>query len=501
MHGFFRLYGDYVTAALLLLVCSLIFLFPNPLAIDDGLRHFAMARYIAELGEIPPTGWSGFFYAGYLQTANVDPWLLSDLLLVPLASFPVPVAIKIFTLASVAFIIASALYCGRSLRMPVHLIAVALIIVLAGESLFSIRLFLGRPYVLQTGLILFFIAAVLRRQFWVCAILMCIALLLSQLFVFLVAIFALSFLWLLAQKRNRDAVMLALCVILGAAIGLLLHPQTAEYSVYIYDVFLRIPFLNKEAGLSQEMQPGTFSMSATSILFITGFIVLCTLLDIRKNGLRTFCASAGSLLLACTLLFLPMFFVWVRAIDMLWPILIITAFYFYHFNQQEFMRTFAFIFRSRWLWLVPLFFLVMQISITLRWSFKANAAFDLREYSPLEAIPATSRVLNPSWSHFAPYVLINPRVRYVAGIDPSFSYISNPEGSAAMRNLYDNFLSPSPEGEKEAEILLNNILTLYPSDYLVLDSRYYGKGVRAAEKMTNLELVRGTSTVKVYKIK
>src|SRR3989339_401366 len=133
---------------------------------DDGIRHLTLARLMAERGIGAFTGWGGLFFTGYFTHHNSDPWFLSEVLLLPLAGFPLVTGIKWFIVLSSALLAVIMIFAFRALKVPSGSAAILIVLLLFGELGFFLRLFLARPFILISCVLVLVILAIVRRQTW-----------------------------------------------------------------------------------------------------------------------------------------------------------------------------------------------------------------------------------------------------------------------------------------------------------------------------------------------
>ncbi|MDD5751775.1 MAG: hypothetical protein PHS73_04635, partial [Candidatus Peribacteraceae bacterium] len=308
---------------------------PNPASLDDGLRHLAIGRIMAEHGiravtggldrRDSVTGWGDFFSAGYFTQHNTDPWFLADVLMMPLGSLPTLIALKLISICSIIILIAAMLFSFRTFRLPPFPAGALLLLLLLGEPKFTGRLLLARPFLLMTSMAILMLPAVLRRRHGAVFLLLVFATLFSHLFVLPLGIAALGALWLWSRREKRSALLCLAALLGGTGTGLLLHPTSSDYTHYLLTVFLRIPFaFSSRASMGSEMYtsfasgPSLVEPLAALLLLMGLFAVVRLRIPwerLHRSGLTLIAAIAGPLLLAS--------FVWVRAVDILWPFLIL----------------------------------------------------------------------------------------------------------------------------------------------------------------------------------
>lgn len=486
-----RLPGDWTALALsVLLLGGTLLLLRNPVTLDDGLRHFAMARVMAEKGITGTDGWAEFLYEGYLADLRVDPWFLSNALLTPLAALdPVP-ALKLFATASVAAVGAASVLALRALRLPRSLSAPFLALLLFGDQQFLGRLLIGRPFALMTALSILLIWAILRKKDVLALPVMTVAVLLSQLFAFPLAFGFIAVVWLLATGRKRRGVLLACWTMAGAALGMRLHPDGPAYALYLYDAFIRIPFLDAEASLSPEMQSGLADVALPSVLILLGASLLLAVSDALAGGMRTFLRSDAFYLLLVAVFLLPGFVLWVRTIDLLWPVLVLLLASLTGRNVLRIRRTFGFLWKPRLTRRLLGALATCQILLVPAWLLLHDEEKNLSAYDAVNAIPAGARVLNTEWERFFVYVLLRPDLKYATGIDPSFTYLADPEVTDLLRRIETN-----PD-----EQTFRALLRAYPADYLLVPNRPHGKAAAVLSGMKEVRNVALSPEAAVYRV-
>ncbi len=459
-----------VTFSLLLIWIALIML-GNPVSLDDGLRHFAMARLMMEQG-IGAADWSQFFSYGYFAHHSVDPWFLSNLAFIPLLPFGPVLALKIFVIASIALLIASFLYTFHSFQTPRFVAAICIGLLLFFEPTFFYRSLLGRPFSFITPLAVVIIVATLRKQ----SILICIALalsvLLSQVFIFpLLIAFACVF-WRLSLRQWWEASALFSWSLFGIFLGFFFHPHSSQYFFYILDTFVRIPFI---AGmqLGPEMQSGLFASSRVFVM-LTVILLLHGGLIRKKIAWHTYQETGLSALSFLTFFFLFLFFLWARAIDFLWPIAILFLVRLLSLYPGLFTETLRsitpkrFIFRPTISVLIVLLLCSSSFFAVAKELVKTDGDRTLSIYEDaLRAVPSGSNVLNVDWHFFMGAVVVRSDLQYATGIDPSYTYLDSPEALLLLASLNTPKFQQSPT-DHDVRAWLQNIVRIHPSDYLVL---------------------------------
>jgi 4-amino-4-deoxy-L-arabinose transferase-like glycosyltransferase len=150
-----------------------------------------------------------------------------------------------------------------------------MVFLLFGDSLFFMRQLLGRPFTLLTALCLLVVWAVLRRRWLVLLVLLALATLLSQLFIFPLFIAGVGSVWLWRSKRT-SSVLCAGASVAGTSAGLALHPQPLEYLRYLAMGFFGtlVPFSG--SGVDGSEVHSGFSKNALHV--ILGIGIVCVLL-------------------------------------------------------------------------------------------------------------------------------------------------------------------------------------------------------------------------------
>jgi hypothetical protein len=495
MKTFMRSQADWICAITAVLFFAVLLLIrDNPLTLDDGLRHMAMGKLMAERGMLNVNGWSEFFYEGYLSNLKTDPWFLSDVLYRMFASLPGLIAIKAFTLMSVCALAASGILVFRSLKLSPMWSAVFTALLLFGEQTFTMRMLIGRPFTLMTAVILFAIWAITDRRDLLIGVLMLFSVLLSQLFVFPLMIACIAIFSLFLRSERNRALLLTLYVFMGLVLGFCLHPQAGEYLLYLHDVFLKIPFLDSEASLSTEMQPGiwVFSLSILVILLASALLIAC---DIPSKTLRSFHRTQVFFPFMCAVAFLVLYIFWIRAIDVLWPLSLVLFASLAVRHWKEFLAAFHFFIRSKVIVTLFLGLCAFQVCAVPIWFYMNEDTKDLSAYAAIEDIEPGSRVLNMDWQRFAVYVFLRPDLTYATGIDPVFTYDTDPRVTRILLALRDDVFQ-----KENAPAMLRELMILYPSDYIVMTEVAYAKAADTLETMQGLEKISSSREIRVFRI-
>lgn len=493
-------HADVLTAiGLTLLIGTFLLNLENPVSHDDGLRHFAYARLMTERGIAGVHGWREFLYRGPLSAVDLDPWFLADILYIPFTVFPVEQALHLFTIVSIAIFSASFLVLLRSFSVPPLFRAILLILLVTGDMNFLYRLLLARPFPLMTALVLLSVWAVHKRHFILLGVLMGVAVLFSHLFILSLSILALlccSFLW---TGKMKDGASIAAATILGLLAGFLFHPHRFAYAEYLATIFLKIPFL-KNLPISSEMGSGLLTDMVP--LMVIGGITAGILLLARKVHSRM---PVG--ILQFLWIVLPLFvayLLWVRMMDLLWPLLLVLVGAVVARFPETVQRIRSELLPRTWAPTVPIGMLFLLC--TLQTGFMGSRLrlrdpyFSLAPYTEvLAAAPAGSRVLNIEWDLFPVYAAVRPDLRYARGIDASFEYFEDPALGAFLTRSRSASLA---EDASARQAWIAELLERISADFLMLTHRQHGDLAKALIEKTpkELTLVQSNEIAALFRI-
>lgn len=502
-----------------ILLFTLLILLPlkNPPSLDDGLRHVTIGRLMAEHGIASVTGgrdrrdsvkgWGDFFFAGYFAHHNSDPWFLSDVLSMPLSSLPLVTALKVSILCSLILLLLSSWLFFRSIRLPPVTTSFLLLLLAWGEMPFYARLFLGRPFPLMTVLAILTVTAVLHRKWVFLPPLLCIATLLSHLFVLPLGISVIGALWLWTLKEKSCAAKVMTAAVLGVLAGLLLHPAPLQYLHYLLTVFIRIPFLfGRRADMGSEMY-SAFSVGPTAAIPVTGIIILMAFFiwNKLKVPLKTFHREGFSFIAFLTLLFFCAFFVWMRALDVLWPLLVLSIALLIRIAPEMPHRFLTFFFNppirriSTIAPLIVLLFFSVYLQRTGAYFLRTNHFNALSRLQGLSLIPSGSRVLNLDWGMFALLFAVRPDLLYATGIDSNFTYLQDPAGSDLL--LFPDNLALDPKKTIDIPVWLPQLLAHFPARYIVFPTSGKEKLVFLLRKSPLVQEVSADTTLTIFKVR
>ena len=498
----FRTLAPVLTALLLLLIISgVLFSLKNPVSLDDGLRHLAMARLMRERGIFAVNGWSEFMYSGSLSTLHTDPWFLSDVLLIPLTHINPVRALQIFTIAQIAVLYATFLLVLRRVPLNAWTKALLILLLITGNADFLGRSLLGRPFVLMTALTLLVFDALFLSRWALLALLLTIASLLSHLFVFPLALSAGFVLWLFVLRRHRDALHCSIAIMLGTASGLALHPYPLEYLRYLLGGFLAIPF-HGELGLATELQSGILfdSVALFVSIGVTVLLLQVAALTFRipwNTWVRVHIPYLGGVVIVLFILYLR----FIRTIDFLWPTLLLTIATVLSLSPKiatEALRKFLPRALPRWLPLtVIMIFALLQSASVLTSIVMRNDRKTLTRFRALEAIPRHADVLNVDWDLFPPFLSLRPDLRFATGMDPTFIYLTNPSLSRLLNFLWtEPFTVDHPV--VNAEEWVRQIKMVTPGQYLVLEASRHKAFVALLERAKNIRMVSRTGSLAIF---
>lgn len=453
----FRFPRTVALVVILLVVCLALFLPKNPISLDDGLRHFKIAELYRENwmkglagsesalgGRIE--GWGDFFFTGYFSERNFDPWYGADLAYIPFTFIPNPViGLKVATIGFLVIILLSFLLLLRRYKASPELSALLLFLLFLGSYGFTNRMLFGRPFLLTTGVFLLTYLLLLEKRFFLLALLLAFSVLLSHLFIFPVLLCLLGVVWMLSLKRWRDSVLLAGAASGGVIIGFLLHPDPPLYLSYLRDVFLRIPFA-KELGIGAEFAGGL--SDADILLFLILFLlILVFALCRRRFSLPALLSRRPEISLTLFLMlgFLGAYVLWERAVDFLWPLMLLFALQLLtidaNIEREAFMHLHSSIHpRLPFRWIQGLLLLLfLNSGLIIFQNLKFDRSKSLSFYSAIQSIPAQSRVLNIDWDIFPVLFFLRSDLLYARGMDPTFDWVNDVGATKLFDRVNDRF--------------------------------------------------------------
>lgn len=415
-------------AFVLLFVGVILWNVEGPVGLDDGLRHYAMGSRIMTDG-IGAADWGTFVAYGPLANTSVDPWFGTDVIFALLSPLGPVASVKVFAVVSLVALLCSLLWALRAAGTPQWAQALLIVMLVLFRTDLLLRILLGRPLMLMSAIVIATVTGILSRKTWVHLPLLMIAVLLSQLWVFPAAIWITGMLWYLMIGESFAAKRLLFFGLGGIALGLLLHPHPLAYLQYMMDGFAAIPLAAGSIRLPGEMEPGW----PTALSMI---IALACIAALQIWHVRTIRRLSSSLVFLdiLTLLFFALFLKHLRAVDIAWPLIIITS-----------GTTIGLVMIDRKLERVVavlmstgMIFCIANASLAVR-EFMMHPRHDLlQQYrATAKAIPEKARILNPDWDDFAPLVALRPDVNFAAGIDPTFLAMGNPEGYALTSSLFE----------------------------------------------------------------
>lgn len=500
----FSLPLDCVVAGMLLLCTALVLLsLQNPTAIDDGLRHFTMAKIMREQGIWNVPGWSAFFYEGYLHTVEIDPWFLSHVLLIPFTVFSIAKGLQLFIICTVASLLTGFLLLLHSLRLSAQSRAIFLIILVFGDTQFMGRFLFGRPYAVMTALSLFVLWAIIERRWIILGICLSASVLLSQLFIFPLLFCICGLMTFLLFQKYRDAASISITSIVGILLGFMLHPHPLLYSEYMDTVFLKIPFL-QSIGLSREMTFGILKGAFLSILVLltVGFLFGYRLMH-RHSVLWLQKQETAVFLTICVIPLTLVFMMWLRTIDIIWPVLLLWVASLYALDRsavRDLLRTLLpenkkMMMTLKW---AGILYCMANILILPYLFIRDDTKHSLKPYETMRLIPTHRKVLNLDWDHFFVYMALRPDLQYATGIDRAFTYITDPTVSTLIHSLEQ--INSSVALQSDIQKTLDGILSEYRSDYLVLSHAQFDATIHTLQKNQAFGLLSDNGTIAIYAV-
>lgn len=455
------------------LYAALVFLTKNPIALDDGLRHFVMAEKTIGTG-VGSVAWSDFFSSGYFTRHRVDPWFLADLLYVPFTSIPDRIiGVKAAGFAFASFMILCFIPFIR-LYKPITSIGVLSLLIFAfGSDIFAFRQLIARPFAVMTGIFLLTLFCIVRRRFWLLAPILLFSTLFSHLFVFPFFVCIVSIAWLMTIREHKSALRCAMFASAGVILGLLLHPWPIEYLLWLKNIFFVIPFA-KDLGLGAEVYSGLGFADKSSFLLLAACVLLALRLALHQKLKDAFLQRKEILLYAViTICFFVAYMLWGRTLDFLWPIMVILLLCLATASDSVQRDVITLLtapftrFRARGIHVVGAMILISIGILAGSHIFGGDSDRNLAFADPVRSIPEGSTVFNLDWDFFPVFLFLNSSVRYVRGMDPTID-------NENVRMLLRDAIGPLPE--KQGNVFLRL--------YRELASEISKKQTSEAEMMT-----------------
>lgn len=476
----------------------------NVISLDDGIRHFAMAKFMAEHGLAANTGWNVFLYHGAMADLPVDPWFLYDVLLIPLTRLSPAVALKIISLIEILLISGIFLLLLRRLRTPKSAEPWYVLALFFGDFHFTHRLLLGRPFTLFTALTLAAILLIWQKKWIVLALLLLLSALLSHLFLFPLAVSLVGVVWLLLFQERRDAARSLFACAFGVGLGILLHPHSSGYIAYLTSIFPQIPFA-RGLSLGSELQYGIFG-DAKSVITALGLIgVFLSIYWFQKK--KIWKTDAERKLLFLLILFSgtgAAYVLWQRAIDLLWPVALLALASLHGLDPK--LPTKARekllpkgIVQPRMPTLVLTIFFLCEAALITSYLWSRDASRSLAYYDSLKELPSGSRVLNVDWDIFPALLITRQDLLYATGMDPTFTYLTDARASRLLHILWFDAAKEDPP-VLDAEAWLASLLERIPADYLVLQRRRHRRFIHELAHLEELTPVSTEGAVAIFEI-
>jgi hypothetical protein len=421
----------------------------GPFAPDDGLRHIVMANTYRMNGFMSDSGWGRYFFWGYFTEHMLNLWWLSEIIYIPFTFFVDQiVGLKVATLVFCALLIAVMSIPLYIYRVPAIFACAYLLTVFLLTPTFSLRLLLGRPFVLLSvifvGVYLLIFHGPKHLKWFFVSVLLALSTLMSHLFVFplLLCFTASAVLWW--YEKRQEALLCAASAVFGVIMGLILHPHSVEYIGYMLDVFLRTPFT--DTGVGNENNMGLFGGDPSSWGGLIFPMLLLVYIHARKNLLSLLAKRED---ICCSFVLLAgltvAYFMWVRTVDFYWPVLAMLSLQMltltpkmprevYHAATQIWKKTF----KIHWLLIAACVLLAHSGRLAYDTFMYRNHSL-LDGYSAIWEVEEGSRVLNIQWHILPPLLFLNDRVTYARGFYPGFDYAYDPYAYDLFEGYADLF--------------------------------------------------------------
>jgi len=474
-----------------------LFSMSGPVAMDDGLRHVEMGRRMAEKGTVL-LDWSEFISAGVLKDLRTDPWFLADASYIPLASLPALTALRVFTILSFLGLGASFLLLLRAYDVSARAQTWLLLLLTFGEANFFFRMMIGRPFVLVTAAAILTFWMLRTRRWWLLCPLLLLSTLFSHLFIFPLGLAVCGAVWLfLARRERRGAVHVAVASVIGVGLGFLLHPGPAEYLWYLQHVLAVIPFLGS-LGLGVELTTSIYT-DMISVMLTWAAIVLAVgfLTKEERGGLwRTRHDVVFFVLLI--VLFTGAYLFWTRAIDFLWPLMLVTlgllvarypdlpARFRRHLLPQGVLGPVG-------LGCLLLLMFGPSVRSLAMTPFRIPSLDSIG--TALEKVPQGSTILLVDWELMPALVHQRHDLRFTSGMDPTFTYLADPDMTLKLREL-ESF----PELPINLPLWLRTLPEDYVSPYVVVASYRHPTLVKTLRTLPGIESIGSSIYLDVFKL-
>lgn len=542
---FFRIrHFPLITAFILIALTGLLIVtLTHSLALDDSLRHLAMARLLHAQGIAQAPGWDAFFHAGIMQQLHVDPWFLFHLLLTPLAALPIYHALDWMTFGCSAAVILSFWWLLRSQKISPQLAAGLILLLVLGEVSFTNRLLLARPFLLITAITLVLLRCILEKRVLLIGICLLLAVLLSQLFIFPLFIVGCGVVWLCTQQEWKRGGCIAIAAALGVLLGWLVHPHSADYLTYFITVFFKITGRDT-ASLGQEMHSGFGRFLPFVEVFLAGSLLsLLHAYKSKKISVQDMQKTGITLVLVLIAVFFFLFIKWRRSLDFLWPLslLLFAQIHALHPTAlidalKQFSKTskqrkltllallasfallafFPRLLDFLWPILTLLLFAIFHsldhrpirlitsglcclvFAQLMLWTYPFDAARSLVPFAGMLRIPTAGRVVNMDWQSFPMLVSLRPDLTYAHGIDHTFLKLTHPNilhSFDVLTNLEHSALPPG--AQIDVERWLADVQKQMPAEYLVLSTQSHPRLIQALES-SSARLMTKNKTLSIF---
>ena len=107
-------------------------------------------------------------------------------------------------------------------------------------------------------------------------------------------------------------------------------------------------------------------------------------------------------------------------------------------------------------------------------------------------------MLNLDWQMFFSYVAVRPDLQYAAGIDRSFTYLTDPSVSDDIHSLEN--VSKDHSVASDVQVKIDHILQSYPSDYLVASHAAFQPVIDLLKQNASLQMISDSPTIAIFKV-
>ncbi len=476
-----------LTLFLLGLITNLLFSIPGIAGGDDGYRHIKFAAIIRQQGWEQAAQYP-WLTKTFPENKPVDLWFLYHILLVPFTLISnLLLASKLATLLLVALL--GVVFFRVLKAQEVAYPWLWLTLLALGSVDFMFRLTLGRPLLLNITFCLLAILLLIKQKYWPLVLVSTLFMLTNVAAVLLLPLIG-AYIFARLVIDRKFTLLPLLCVIVGLAVGLLIHPQFPDnvHLAFIQIFDTQFTAIKDNVKVGNEIYPYSrnYFLQSNFLIFVLWLIasgLYIYQLVKRKTNSQTLFIFLSSIFAFVLTLKSKRFIEYYAPMSLLFSALIYKD-YLINVKWHDLKHGFE----QHWQIIAGFTLVVMLAVVGLGYNYQQQ--LDSVSTSPtgveykgvaawlIDHSQTGEIVFNSQWDQFPQMFFYDDKNYYIAGIDPTFIYIRNPEDYQKWKTITDEH----PELWTDSAEIHRQIKEDFNSKYILVEP---GRNPRLAKFLTN----------------